>query len=101
MAAIVVAHLAQLVGRDRLALGRHVHAEQLGGVQPQNLAFDLVGQFRVTVLLDQLVFDFSRRRRSIWLCGLPFQIESVPHKIWSAPATWIIWASMCMQTSGA
>ena len=43
---------------------------------------------------------FSRRSRSIWLCGLPFQIESVPHRMWSAPATWIICPSMCRHVVG-
>ncbi len=55
----------------------------------------------ILVLLDQVVGDLSRRSRSIWLCGLPFQIESVPQRMWSAPATWTIWPSMCMQVVGA
>ena len=60
----------------------------------------VVGQFGIAVLRAQFVRHLQPRIRSIWLCGLPPQMESVPHRIWSAPAAWIIWPSMCRQTVG-
>ncbi len=46
-------------------------------------------------------FITSLRRRTIWLCGLPPQMESVPHRMRSGPATCSICPSMCRHICGA
>src|SRR5512135_683501 len=52
-------HSAQLVGLDRLPLRRRVEAEQPRGVPAQDPILDLIGQWRIAVLLDQVVGDLQ------------------------------------------
>ncbi len=42
----------------------------------------------------------KRRNASICHCGVPYQIESVPHSTWSAPKASTICPSRCAQAAG-
>src|SRR5260370_40951897 len=54
-AAVLLLKLRELVCLDRLAFRFRVDAEKFGGIKTQNLVFDRVGQFRVLVLLHELL----------------------------------------------
>ena len=45
------------------------------------------------MLLDQRLGISKRRNASICHCGVPYQIESVPHSTWLAPKASTIWPS--------
>ena len=99
--AVLLAQLRQLVGLDRLPLRLRVDAEQLGGVQAEDLVLDLVGQLRVLVLLPS-----ARRASSAGAggrsgsAGCRPRSSRCPRGCGRRRPTWIIWPSMCRQRLG-
>ena len=82
---ILHAAAGNAVDRRALLNFREMDVVGLGRVEPEHLGAQRRGDFRIAVLLAQLLAIWKVRNAWIWSCGEPYQMESVPHSTLFSP----------------